>query len=62
MRGALVDEPRFFNAGDHLNRKAQRRLGTDEKVFGVGGHSQGIGGHHPHAVGAKGSEPFGKPV
>ena len=53
-----IDQPRLLAPRDHLDREPQCGLGADQKLGRVLRHSQRVGGHRPHRVGGKATEPF----
>ena len=60
MGDAEKDQARLFAAGNHLDRKAERRLGLFQESFGILRHAQGIGGHRAHGALVKVAQAFGK--
>jgi len=59
-RDALVDQPRFFLARDHLDGKTQDGLRLAQELFAVAGLAQGLRGHGAHLVFFEALQPLGK--
>ena len=51
MRGAEIDQARFFTAADDFDREAQRLLGRRQEVRRILGDAQRVGGDGAHRVG-----------
>src|SRR6218665_2831974 len=58
---ALVDQPRFFGAGDHVDRVGQHRAATGQEFLPVARLAQGLRGHGPHLGPGETGQPLAKP-
>ena len=60
VRHALVNQPGFFTARNHVNRKAENFVRSVQKFIAVAGFAQGLGGDCPDLALFKARQPFAK--
>ena len=60
MRDALVNQPGFFPACDHVNRKSEKLVAIPDEFVAIQGFTQGLGGHRPNPLFFKARQPFTK--